>query len=174
MKTAIVSYSFTGNNNKIADELSKTMNARHFKIEDKRSVTVKSIMLDLVFHRRQKNTISPDILKDFDHIIYLAPFWVGKIARPLLPFLKSHKRTSKDYSFITVSGGALGKNSKHHKELLKRTGKKPHFTKEFYTVDMVNKEEANMKDTSTYLLTDSDVSEIIKEIMIDFNKYNVV
>ena len=160
MKTLILSYSFTGNNKLLAETLAKEIGAEHISIQDKREVSVKSIMMDLIFHRKAKNIEQPQVLDNYDFIIYVAPFWVGKIARPLLPFFRHQKKNPKKYAFVTVSGGALGKNTKFTKELYKSIGSSPSFTKEFYTVDLIDEETKSTKETSTYIINNCLISKI--------------
>lgn len=157
MKKIIISYSFTGNNHLLAKTLSKQLQCDHVAVTDKRDVSVKSIMLDLIFHRKPKNNETPHIIKQYDLVIFIAPFWVGKIARPLIPFFKTLKNNPKPYAFITVSGGALGKNEKFQKELFKRIKQKPFMTKEFYTSDMT-KQDVDMKKTSTYKIDQNEAT----------------
>ena len=174
MRIGIVSYSYTGNNEKLAERLAKTLNAKHVKIRDKREVTVKSITYDILLKRKPQNKIEPNIIEEFDFIIYLAPFWLGKIARPLVPFLKFHKQLKIRYSFITVSGGSLGKNSKYQKELIKRTKKEPLFCKEFYIVDLMKNSNAKVKDTSAYLISDIEVIQMTQEIITKLQEVKII
>ena len=164
MKTLILSYSYTGNNKLLAATLAKEIGADHVNITDKRSVSVKSIMMDLIFHRKAQNVEQPTIMNDYDLIIYVAPFWVGKIARPLLPFFKYQKKHPKKYAFVTISGGALGKNEKFLKELKKNIGSEPVFTNTFYSVDLVDEVAKNTKETSTYIINDQEALEMVEVI----------
>lgn len=164
MKLALLYYSFTGNNKLLAETLASHFQADLIQIHDTRTVTVKSIMMDLIFHRRARNEESPTLLKDYDAVIFCGPFWVGKIARPLLPFLTYLRRHPKPYIFVTVSGGALGKNEKYEKELIKRTKSAPLYTKAFYTADMIQEKEIDMKETSGYSICLEEATEMVLDV----------
>ncbi|KFZ27465.1 MAG: Flavodoxin domain protein [Candidatus Izimaplasma bacterium HR2] len=171
MNILVLSYSFTGNNEKLASELAKTINANHISITDKRDVSVKTITMDLIFHRKSKNNEDPNIINNYDLILYVAPFWLGKIARPLRPFFKVHRQLDKEFAFLTVSGGALGKNKKYKSELKKRIKKAPLFTCEFYTADLLENKDIKMKETSTYIIDEQETKTMVSIVSSKIDMY---
>ena len=117
MKTLIVYYSFTQNNEKLAKYLHKLLNCDIVEIETVMRRSRWSILLDLIFHRRPAIKAVPYYLRDYDRVIFIAPIWAGRIAMPFKTFLANEKSNIKRYSFVTVCGGAPGQKEKIEKEL---------------------------------------------------------
>lgn len=128
MKTHVISYSLTGNNEKLAKKIANALQADFSAIEEKNDRNYFTIVLDILLNRTPtlKNIKIP--LEHYDHIIFVAPVWLGKIATPLRALLKQLKGKAKEYSFVSISAGADGKeNPNLEKELTKRTGITPDF-----------------------------------------------
>jgi flavodoxin len=105
MKTLIVCYSFTQNNELLARYLQRKLVCDLHKIEEVRSRRGISILLDLIFNRKPKIKPSPFHVDAYDLCIFVAPVWAGKIALPLKTFLLEKKYHINQYAFITVCGG---------------------------------------------------------------------
>lgn len=118
MKTLIVYYSFTQNNEKLAKHLHALLNCDIVRIETVKKRSAYSIFFDLMFHRKPAVKAVPYYLRDYDRVIFLAPIWGGQIAMPLQTFLLKEKSNIKRYSFITLCGGTLGQKEKIEKQLL--------------------------------------------------------
>lgn len=175
MKTLILSYSFSGNNKKFAESLANKLKAKHIEIKEQKERSIKSIMLDVIFHRKQKVLIDPEIVNDYENVIFVGPFWMGKIATPLKPYFKHNKTAKKPYGFITVSGGSLGKNNKYTKELINRNGFEPMFCCDYYIVDLMDKsEDKSMKESSSYSLSENDVTNLVDKTISHIKKDNVL
>lgn len=126
MKTVIISYSFTGNNLALEKSLAKKIDAKHFQVTEPQTRTIGKIILDIVFNLTPKiNQIDYSQISSDDLIIFIGPVWIGKISTPLRSCFKYFKKQSNNYIFVTISGGAMGPNSKISKELEKRLGRKP-------------------------------------------------
>lgn len=117
MKTLIVYYSFTQNNEKLARYLHALLNCDIVKIETVKKRRGYSILFDLIFHRKPAVKPVPYYLRDYDRVIFLAPIWSGQIAMPLQTFLLKEKSNIKRYSFITLCGGSLGQKEKIERQL---------------------------------------------------------
>jgi len=117
MKTLIVYYSFTQNNEKLAQHLRGLLNCDIVKIETVKRRTGSSIMFDLIFNRKPAIKPVPYHLPDYGQVIFLAPIWAGKIAMPLKTFLVHEKANITRYSFVSLCGGRPGQKDKIEQEL---------------------------------------------------------
>lgn len=125
MNTLIVYYSFTKNNQKLAHWLHGRIDSELLEIEELKERTNGRIFLDVLFKRLPSIKVDPVPLEKFDHIIFISPIWLGKIATPLKTFIAGEGKHIKEYSFITVCGGAADQLSKIEKQLVRLVGKKP-------------------------------------------------
>lgn len=126
MKTLIISYSFTGNNEKIAKKIAKILGAELCVLEEMKNRNVFTIVLDVLFNRTPLIKEIEKNLGHYENLIFVAPVWFGKIATPLRQLLKELKGKNENYSLVTLSAGADGnKNPNLEKELIKRTGLAP-------------------------------------------------
>ncbi|MDF2803611.1 MAG: hypothetical protein K0S61_3514 [Anaerocolumna sp.] len=169
MNIAIVSYSYTENNNIFAECVSKNLSVKHIKIAVQKPVTIKTITLDMIFARTPKVNPDPDILNQYDLILFFGPVWFGQVAFPLRSYLNYLKEHPKQYGFFSISGGSDIENPKLSGELLKRTGLKPAILLDQHIKDLLPlNHSTTRKDTSAYKISESDanrLSEIaIKEI----------
>ncbi|HEY9489932.1 MAG TPA: hypothetical protein VIQ51_16450 [Chryseosolibacter sp.] len=147
MKTLIVYYSFTQNNEKLAKHLHKMLNCDIVKLETVRQRSGLSIILDLMFHRSPALKTVPYYLRDYDHVIFIAPIWAGRIAMPLKAFLAKEKSNIKRYSFVTVCGGTPGQKEKIKKELASVLNIMPENVIELWINNLL---PADKKDTIKY------------------------
>lgn len=125
MKKTIISYSLSGNNDKLATSIASLISAEHFRIIEKKRRRLFTIGLDMVFNRTPKVPLKLQKLEDHEIIIFIAPVWMGQVASPLRNYFKALKNKINNYVFISISGGADGPNPNLEAELLKRLGKKP-------------------------------------------------
>lgn len=147
MKTLIVYYSFTQNNEKLAKYLHKILNCDIVKLETVKRRSGLSIMLDLMFHRSPALKTIPYYLRDYDHVIFMAPIWAGRIAMPLKTFLTKEKPNIKRYSFVTLCGGIPGQKEKIEKELASAVNIMPENVIELWINNLL---PADKKDTIKY------------------------
>jgi flavodoxin len=145
MKKLIAYYSFSENNKKLAEFLLKELNCDLVRIETVKKRSGLSILLDLIFKRKPEVKQVPYYLRDYDHIIFIAPIWASKIAMPLTSFMKAEKSNVKSYSFITVCGGRPGQKEKITKELVATIGKAPLSVVELWTNNLKNEPENGLK-----------------------------
>lgn len=125
MKTLIAYYSFTHNNEKLAKHIQKKINCDIIKIETVRKRNSLSILFDLMFNRKPAIKTVPYYLNSYDYIIFIAPIWAGKIAKPMKSFIVNEKPNIKQYAFITLCGGNSGQKEKIEKELTSTLDKSP-------------------------------------------------
>jgi flavodoxin len=125
MKTLIVYYSFSGNNECLAQELQKRLNCDIQKIVELKPRKSLDIFLDLIFKQKSKIEKSNFDLRQYDRSILIAPIWAGKIATPLRAFVELEQANFKEYSFITVCTGPDGQDTQITDELVRLIQKEP-------------------------------------------------
>ncbi len=158
MKTLIVYYSFTHNNEFLAKELQRKLNCDLYRIEERKKRSGFTIMLDLIFHRKPAIKPYPYPIGSFDHCIFVAPVWAGNVASPLKTFLSEHKYFIKDYSFITVCGGYPGQKDKLTRGLTQLVEHEPKAVQELWVNDLLPDDMKNtIKFTSGYRLQEQDL-----------------
>lgn len=162
MNIAVISYSYTGNNGALADNVANELSAEHIKILEAKSRTTGSIILDMIFARTPKVEPAPDIMSQYDLILFFAPVWMGQAASPLRAYLKHLKAFPKRYGFLSISGGADGGNPKLAAELRKRTGAEPDILLDLHIADLLaSNPKPERKDTTAYKINDSDIERLI-------------
>jgi flavodoxin len=156
MKALIVYYSFTHNNEMLADELRSLISADVCKIEEVKKRTGFTILLDLLLRRTPK-------LKEFhltqglyDHCIFIAPIWAGQVASPMKSFLLQEKRNIGMYSFLTLCGGVQGQNQKISRQLSTLVGHDALHVIELTLTDLASEKEIP-KLNSAYRLQPNDL-----------------
>ncbi|HEY9045521.1 MAG TPA: hypothetical protein VIN08_06475 [Ohtaekwangia sp.] len=158
MKTLMVYYSFTHNNEVLAQELQKQLGCDILKIEDLKKRNGFSIFLDILFSRRPAIKYSPVSLTAYDRFIFIAPIWAGKIATPLKTFLINERTKIKHYSFITICGGREGQRDKITLELSAALRAMPDAVTELWINNLLQEDQKNsIKYTSSYQLTSGDL-----------------
>jgi hypothetical protein len=171
LKTTIISYSLTGNNEKLANSIASTLKAEHVKIAEPKPRTNTTIAFDLLFNRVPEINTDLSTITENDMIIFIAPVWMGKAAFPLRSCFKKLKKSSCKYAFVSISGGALGPNLKLEKDLTKRTGIKPLKVIDSHIVDLLPPEpKPTREDTSNYLLNEDDIKKLTGLIVTDLQK----
>jgi flavodoxin len=152
MKNLIVYYSFTGNNKKLAEYLRIKLGCDIARIETVKKRTGFSILFDLLFKRKPSIKKIDHYLWNYEHIIFIAPVWAGKIATPLKSFLTRENENIKTYSFITLcGGGSPNQKEKIQNELRSIVQKKPLNVVELWVNDLLSDEKKNtMKYTSGF------------------------
>jgi flavodoxin len=158
MKTLIVYYSFTSNNELLAIELQKKLQCDVLKLEEVKKRTGLTILLDVIFNRRTKIKKYNVAIKDYENLILIAPIWAGKIATPLNTFLKNEKKEINHYSFITLCGGNKGQKEKIFYALTLLLQKEPEQVTELWINDLLPENEKDtIKHTSGYRAKQSDL-----------------
>ena len=161
MKTVVVSYSLTGNNEALADAAAKALPADHIKITEAKNRKAGDILLDMIFGRTPSVQPAPAVLDSYEQILFLAPVWMGKAASPLRAYLKYLKKHPKKYAFASISGGALNDNPKLADDLIKRVGTKPAVLVDQHIADLLPAApKPTTKDTSAYRLNDIDKTKL--------------
>lgn len=165
MKNLIAYYSFTENNKKLAEFLGKKLDCDLVRIETAGRRNGFSILLDLLFNRRPEIKPVRYYLRDYDHVIFIAPIWAGKVAMPLMSFLAEQKANITRYSFLTICGGKPGQKEKIHKELSATVGKPPVNTVELWINSLLTTEKKEtIKSTTGYRIEPDDFEVFAKDL----------
>ena len=166
MRVIVISYSFTGNNEAIANSIAAELAAEHIKITEPKPRTTGVIIFDVLFNRTPKVNPIADKLEDVDLVLFVGPVWLGQVATPLRPYFKCLKTRLSQYAFISISGGALGPNSKLGEELIKRVGKEPLTLVDLHIADLLPSDpKPTTKVTSAYRLNDREVKSLTNKIV---------
>jgi flavodoxin len=176
MKNLIVYYSFTHNNEKLADYLRKKLNCDSVKIETVKKRNGLSILLDLVFKRKPELKTVPYYLRDYDHVIFIAPIWAGKIAMPMTSYLIKEKQNVKSYSFITLCGGGNpNQKGKIGSELVSLLDKEPSNVLELWINDLLTAEKKNsVKYTSGFRIEPDGVEQFENKLKDFIKEENLI
>lgn len=157
MNIAVISYSYTGNNEMLAEGVARELHAKHIKVSTRKPLTTGAIAMDMIFSRTPKVQPAPDILRQYGFIIFFGPVWMGQVASPLRAYLNELKQNPKPYGFLSISGGADGENPKLAGELLKKTGKSPSILFDQHIADLLSSDnKRERKETSAYRLNKDD------------------
>lgn len=141
MKTFIVYYSFSGNNEFLAKLLQKKLNCDIEKVLEPKKRNGLTILLDVLFKRKPKLKKTETALTQYDHIILVAPVWNMRIASPMEAFIETERENLKEYSFITVCSGAEGQLEKITSELNRLALKMPKTVAELKVNDLLPPEQ---------------------------------
>ena len=175
MKAIVVSYSLTGNNDRLAASVAATLGAEHVRITEPKPRKMSKIVLDAVFNRTPKIILPAEKIEAYDRVLFVGPVWMGQIASPLRACFSQLGQRIGKYAFISISGGADGPNPKLAGELEKRLGKEPACLLDLHIADLLPPEpKPTREDTMAYRITDRDVRHLtdtvaatLREAMID-------
>jgi multimeric flavodoxin WrbA len=171
MKTIVISYSLTGNNDALATSIAAELAAKHIKIKELKPRTNGTIAFDMLFNRTPQVDPIVDKVEDYDSVIFVGPVWMGHIAAPLRASFKQCKERLDKYAFISISGGADGPNPKLASELRKRIGKEPISVINLLIADLLPTDPKPTRNiTSAYHLSDKDVKNLTNTIMKTLRK----
>ena len=151
VKTLIVYYSFTGNNEALAFQLQDRLACDILRIEEKKKRRGISILFDLIFKRRPRLEKYSIDWPAYQNFIFVAPIWAGKIGTPMLTFLQQERNNIRDYSFITLCGGAAGQKDKIQDFLASTQKFRPLAVEELWVNDLLKPEQREqIKYTTGY------------------------
>lgn len=166
MDITIISYSHSGNNNKLASALAQKLSANHLKITPQKQMNYFKIAIHMLCG------IKPAINENVEHvptdhlILFVSPIWMGQIASPLRRCFKQFKGKVNRYAFVSISGGALGPNPKIEAELTKRMGQVPLHVIDRQAVDFLQLDhKPTPKETDAYRFSDEDCATIVDEVV---------
>jgi flavodoxin len=166
MKTLVVYYSLTGNNEALAQSLAETLQAEHVRIAEVRQRTMGTIVLDMIFNRTPRIQFPGMEMEQYDLVLFVGPVWMGKIATPFRACFKQLRSKIGKYAFISISGGADGPNLKLASELRKRLKKEPVSVIDLHIADLLPPEPKPIrKDTSAYRISKDDIQNLTDTVV---------
>ena len=158
MRTLIVYYSFTHNNQQLAEALQEKLKCDMHRIDTVKTRSGWSILLDLLFKRTPEIKSHSYPVEAYDQCIFISPVWGGKIATPLKAFLEKEKYNVNRYSFITLCGGYAGQKEKLRNELTHLLEQEPGLVEELWVNDILPPEKKNtIRYTSGYRMQPVDM-----------------
>jgi len=165
MKYLIVYYSLTNNNETLAKLLQARLGCEMLRIETVRKKGFFSIALDVLFGRKPAIRTYNMSIMNYDHLIIVAPVWMGKIAAPLRTFLSEERGSINRYSFISVCGGLAGQKEKIEKELEAIVGMRSQSVLELWVTEIMHSNGTkDVKNVSAYRITSADLEKFKTKI----------
>lgn len=164
MKTAVISYSLTGNNKALAASIAQKLGAQHIEVTEPKKRTMMTIVFDLMFNKCPKTVPSSDVVSDYDNIVLVGPVWMSCFASPLRCYIKQVKKLDKDYSYVSISGGADHDNPKLINDIVKWAGKNPRKLIDLHISDLLPKEVTPTREmTSEYKINEAEVAALSEQ-----------
>lgn len=166
MKKIVVSYSLTGNNEKLATSLAATLGADHVKITERKRRTMGTIIFDMLFKRTPKITMPGENIEAYDLVLFVGPVWMGQIATPFRACFKQLRQKIGQYAYISISGGAEGPNPKLADELTQRLAQEPFCLIDMHLAELLPPEpQPTRKDTMAYRISESEVQHLTDTVV---------
>ncbi len=165
MKTLLIYFSHSGNNEKLAFYLKEKSNCKVHKITELKNRKTISILFDFLLKRGTKLSSSNIDLSEFEMLIFVSPIWGCKIATPIRIFIDKEKANIKKYSFISLCNGDKGQKEKIINELSLILEAKPISVAELSINRLLPPEKQNqIKYTFNYRITDDEIKHFSDEI----------
>lgn len=156
MKTLIVYYSLTGNNQALAEKLYEPLQYDILRLEEETKRNVFTTLLDLVFKRLPRLKKYNVDISSYENVVLIAPVWAGKVAAPMESFIRRERKNLKTYSFITLCGGVAGQKEKLTASLSAIIGKQPVAVEELWVSDLLSDQEKALKHVGVYKIKETD------------------
>jgi len=171
MKTTVISYSLTGNNDALAKSLAGALAAEHIRVTEPGRRTMGTIALDNMLNRTPKATIPSVKPEQTDLVIFVGPVWMGQVASPLRACLKELGPRLGKCAFVSICGGADGPNPKLADELTKRLGRAPAALVEMHKADFLPPEpKPTRNDTMAYRISEEQVRHLTEKAVSGLKK----
>ncbi len=173
MKTVVISYSRTGNNQILAKAIAAGLSAEHVTITMPGEKSFFSIGMDMLFNRTPKVNTTQENHVDFQNVVFVGPVWMGQIASPLRAPVRKHRNSLQQYAFVSISGGADGPNTKLTAELKKRIGKDPVSVVNFLIAEMLPADpKPTREQTEAYRLDEAKAEELARKVMEELKTFS--
>lgn len=167
MRTIVVSYSLTGNNETLAACVAAKLGAEHMRVSPRKPRAMKEIALDMLFGRVPAVDPLPGSLPKDAFPVFFSPVWMGKAASPLRAYLRELKAERRGYAFVSISGGAdgPGSNARLGADLRSRTGRDPEALVDLHIAEFLPRDPAPTRDdTSAYRLSAPEAERLSVEV----------
>jgi len=153
---AIVSYSFTGRNDRVAEIVSEKLQIEHIKITEKKQRTIMTAAWDVMLGRKPKVEPAPDVIDQYDMVIFMSPVWMGTAAAPLHRYFLRVKKTKKDYAYIALSGGGTEKNPTLKNNVMHWAGHEPKVFLDMHVSDLFPDKEIANEEMQHYQMSEEE------------------
>jgi hypothetical protein len=173
MKTMVISYSLSGNNEDLAKSLASALGAEHVRVKETRRRTTATTIADLIFNRRPRVTFSasPSSVEPFDLVLFVGPVWIGHVATPFRSCFHELGPKIGKYAYVSISGGADGPNPELAEELARRLAKRPLLVLDLHIADLLPKEPRPTRQvTSSYRLSEGDLRRLTEQAAEEIGK----
>lgn len=166
MRQLIVYYSYTGNNQILAEQLANRLNCEAVPILEVKSRTWLTTVLDLMLRRLPKIEPLRESLQKFDHVIFIGPIWANRIATPLLALFEKERSHILKYSFVTFCGGSKTDHRKlFQNALTKALGGAPEAVFELRVTDLLSRlQKKTVRLVSGYKVDADELAALENEI----------
>lgn len=166
MNSIIIYYSFTGNNAKLAKTISYKLPADCIELKEIRKRTIFTIILDVAFNRTPKIHNLEKQIENYEHVIFIAPVWLGKVATPLRLVFQNIKGKNIKVSLICMSAGADGINPNLEDEIIRRCGIKPDKVFNPLISELLpNNPKPSRKMLDNYKISDTEAETLVNKII---------
>ena len=163
MKTNVISYSLTGNNDRLAHSLAEVLGAEHVRITELKERTIKRTAFDMLLNRTPRVEYHGNLKRHDGTVIFVGPVWMGGVASPFRDCFKNLRKPGGPYAFVSISGGADGPNPKLAGELKKRLRREPAAVVDMHIADLLPSEpKPTRDDTGTYQITEEEARALAK------------
>lgn len=164
MKTVVMSYSLTGNNEALAKRIAEDLKVEHIRITEQKKRTFGTIAADIIFRRTPRTEPKPEVISAYDMIILVAPVWMGQPAFPLRSYWKQLKKHPQEYAFVSISGGGMKDNQGLPGALRKAAGIEAEAVVDLSIADLLPPEpKPTAQATSAYRLAEQDIDNLTKQ-----------
>jgi len=163
-KMTVVSYSLTGNNERLAKSLAGALGAEHFSITEPKRRTMGTIAFDNMLNRTPKVSVPAVKPEEQDLVVFVGPVWMGQVASPFRGCFRELGPKLGKYAFVSICGGAEGPNPKLGAELTKRLGREPAALVEMLKADFLPPEpKPTRDDTMKYQISDEQIRQLTEK-----------
>lgn len=175
MKTMVISYSSTGNNEALAAGLAAELTADHVRITERKNRTMGRTAMDVLLNRTPAISMPEVEVEAYNLVLFVGPVWMGQVATPFRACFKQLGARLGAYGFVSISGGADGPNPKLAADLTKRLAREPTCLIDLHIADILPPEpEPTRDDTMAYRLTQGDVRQLTKTTMAALHDASIV
>ena len=171
MKTTVISYSLTGNNEALAKSLAGALSAEHLEITESKRRNMGTIALDNMLNRTPKVALPALEPRERDLVVFVGPVWMGQVASPFRACFRELGPRLGQYAFVSICGGADGPNPKLAAELTKRLGKEPAVLVELHKADLLpSTPKPTRDDTMKYRVGDEQTRQLAEKAASELKK----
>ena len=158
MKTAIITYSLTGNNADLGRAIAAELGVNPIEVAPIRPRTIPMIALDMMLGRLPEITPEFELPDPDDLVVLVAPIWMGRVPSPMRTVLRRARGCICRYLYVSLCGGADGENAGVAGDLSRRVGVDPIAVLEYPITDVLADDaDVTRATTSAYRASQEDI-----------------